>query len=158
MEEAIKNAKTDQERMDLAMKYSQEMQQKMIEGGGASGIMPKLVTNVPNAAIDPMKSLGITGKIKFDDILVVAYDKILDLQGKTLITLKPELAASEVLFLNSTNTKYAVGGYGNLTFSDGTTLAELFNPHLIKADGKIYLSYMYYSPKKNAIMQCKILF
>ena len=31
MEEAIKNAKSDQERMDLAMKYSQEMQQKMMQ-------------------------------------------------------------------------------------------------------------------------------
>ncbi len=158
MNEAMKNAKTDQERMDISMKYAQEMQNSMMQSGGPSTIMPKLVTNIPNASIDPMKSLSATGKIKYDDILVVAYDKILDLQGKTVITLKPELAASDVLFVNTSNTKYAVGGYGNLTFSDNTTLSDLFNPHLVKTDGKIYLAYMYYSPKKNAIMQCKIPF
>ncbi len=36
MDEAMKNAKTDQERMQLAMKYSQQMQQKMMAGGGPS--------------------------------------------------------------------------------------------------------------------------
>jgi hypothetical protein len=158
MDEAIKNAKTDQERMDLAMKYNQEMQQKVIQGGGASGLLSKMVTNVPNANLDPMKAMGLNGKLKYDEILVIAYDKILDLQGKTIMTIKPEIAASEVLFINTSNTKYANGGYGNLTFSDNTTLSELFNPHLVKTDGKVYLAYMYYSPKKNSIMQCKLLF
>jgi len=32
MDEAIRNAKTEQEKIDLAMKYAQEMQQKMIAG------------------------------------------------------------------------------------------------------------------------------
>ncbi|MEI6048628.1 MAG: hypothetical protein WCS03_06985 [Bacteroidota bacterium] len=158
MDEAIKNAKTQQEKMDLAMKYTQEMQQKMLQGGGSESITPKLVTNIPNATLDPMKSLGATGNIKYDDILVVDYDKILDLQGKTIMNIKPELAGSEILFVNTSNTKYAVGGYGNLTFSDNTTMSELFNPHLISVNGKIYLAYMYYSPKKNAIMQCKVEF
>jgi len=36
MEEAIKNAKTDQEKMDLSMKYSQQMMQKMQQGGGTN--------------------------------------------------------------------------------------------------------------------------
>jgi hypothetical protein len=49
------------------------------------------------------------------------------------MTLKPEIAASEVLFINTSNTKYAAGGYGNLTYSDNTTLSELFNPHLAKS-------------------------
>ena len=158
LDAAMKNAKTDQERIDLSMKYAQEMQNSMMQSGGPASIMPKLVTNVPNASLDPMKALGATGNIKYDDILVVAYDKILDLQGKTVMTLKPELAASNLLFINTSNTKYAVGGYGNLTFSDNTSLSDLFNPHLVKSDGKIYLAYMYYSPKKNAVMQCKILF
>jgi hypothetical protein len=158
MDEAIKNAKTDQERMDLAMKYNQEMQQKIIQGGGTSGLLSKMVTNIPNANLDPMKARGLNGKMKFDEILVIAYDKILDIQGKTIMTIKPEIAASEVLFINTSNTKYAAGGYGNLTFSDNTTLSELFNPHLVKTDGKGYLAYMYYSPKKNSIMQCKLLF
>jgi hypothetical protein len=160
MEEAMKNAKTDQEKMDLAMEYGQQMQQKLMDAGGTESIMPKLVTNIPDATYDPMKNVGgsLNGKIKYDDILVIAYDKIIDLQGKTIMTIKPELLGSDVIFVNSSNTKYAVGGYGNLTFSDKTVLSDLFNPYLLKEDGKIYLAYMYYSPKKNSIMQCKIPF
>jgi hypothetical protein len=160
MDEAMKNAKTDQEKMDLAMKYSQEMQQKMMQGGGPSAMMPKLVTNIPDAAFDPVKSGGgtLNGQIKFDDILVVAYDRILDLKGKTLLTLNQEAIGTEKMYVNTTNTKYAVYNYGALSFSDKTSIPDLFNPHLIKVDGKVYLAYMYYSPKKNSVMQCKILF
>jgi len=71
--------------MDLAMKYSQELQQKMMAGGGPMSTLPKLVTSVPNATLDPMKAMGgtLNGNIKFDDLFVVAYDKILDLQGNS---------------------------------------------------------------------------
>ncbi len=160
MDEAIKNAKSDQERMDLAMKYSQQMQQKMMQGGGPASTMPKLVTNIPNAIYDPMKSGGgkLNGNIKFDDILVVAYDKILDLQGKTVLSLKQDAIGAGELFVNTTNTKYATYDYGTLTFSDNATLSELFNPYLVKRNGKVYLAYMYYSPGKNSIMQCIIPF
>jgi hypothetical protein len=160
MDEAIKNAKTDQEKMELAMKYSQEMQQKMMQGGGPSSITPKLVTNIPNATFDPMKSGGgtLNGQIKFDDILVVAYDRIIDLQGKTVLTLSQEAIGTEQMYVNTSNTKYAVYNYGTLSFSDKTSIPELFNPHLVRVDGKVYLAYMYYSPKNNSVMQCKILF
>lgn len=91
MEEAMKNVKTDQERMDLAMQYAQQMQQKMVQGGGPGTMLPKLVTNIPDATYDPTQSVGgvLNGNIKYDDILFVAYDKIKDLQGKTLLTIKP---------------------------------------------------------------------
>jgi len=160
MEEAIKNAKTDQEKMDLSMKYSQQMMQKMQQGGGPTSITPKLVTNIPNANYDPMKVAGgnLNGNIKFDDILIISYDKIIDLQMKTVLTLKQDAIGAKDLFVNTANTKYAFYTYGTLTFSDGTTLSELFNPHLIKVNGQVYLAYMYYSPKRNAIMQCKVKF
>lgn len=160
MDEAIKNAKTDQEKMDLAMKYTQEMQQKMMQGGGPMSTIPKLVTNIPNITYDPMKSTGgtLNGNIKYDDILMSTYDKIIDLQGKVLLTLKPEASGAKDLFVNSTNAKYAYYNYGTLTFSDNTSLSDLFNPHLVKVNGNIYLAYMYYSPKKNSIMQWKIPF
>jgi hypothetical protein len=160
MDEAIKNAKTEQEKMDLAMKYTQEMQQKMMQGGGPMSTMPKLVTNIPNITYDPMRSTGgtLNGNIKFDDILMSTYDKVIDLQGKVLLTLKPEASGAKDLFVNSTNTKYAYYNYGTLTFSDNTSLSDLFNPRLVKVSGKIYLAYMYYSPKKNSIMQWKIPF
>jgi hypothetical protein len=160
METAIKNAKTDQEKMDLSMQYSQMMMQKMQQGGGAEAMMPKLVTNIPGATYDPLKSVGgtLNSNIKYDDILFFAYDKILDLSNKVLLTLKPEVQGNEGLFVSTDNTKYAFYKFGTLTFSDGKTMSDMFNLHLMKAGGKVYLAYMYYSPKKNAVMQCKIPF
>jgi hypothetical protein len=160
LEAAIKNAKTDQEKMDLSMQYAQEMQQRMMKAGGPTGTLPKLVTNITNATYDPLKNVGgvLNAKMKYNDIFMINYDKVTDLQGKTVMTIKPEAAACEVLFINTSNTKYVYGNYGTLNFSDGTTMSELFCPHLIKVNSQIYLAYMYYSPKKNSIMQCKIPF
>jgi hypothetical protein len=160
MEDAMKNAKTDQERMDLSMKYAQEMQQKMAQGGGPMSLMPKLVTNISGAAYDPSRSLGgnLNSNVKFDDILFTTYDKVIDLSNNVLLNLKSDAAGAKDLFVNTNNTKYAYYNYGTLTFSDGTTLAELFNVRWVKINGQAYLAYMYYSPKRNAIMQCKIQF
>jgi hypothetical protein len=159
MDEAIKNAKSEQEKMDLAMKYAQEMQQKMTQGGGPMNTLPKLVTNIPDATFDPLRQgINLSNNIKYDDILSFSYDKVYDLKGDVLVTVKQEFLGAEELFVNTTNTKYASYNYGTLTFSDNKTLSELFNPHLIKDNGQVYLAYMYYSPKKNSIMQCKIVF
>lgn len=160
MDAAIKNAKTDQEKMELAMQFSQQMSQKMMQGGGPSSITPKLISNVPNAMSDLTGFLGgtIYGNIKYDDIFLVYYNKINDLQGKTVMTLKSEHTGVSDIFLNTSNTKYAVYSYGSIILSDGKTLTDLINPHLIKVGSQVYLAYMYYSPKKNAMMQCKIPF
>ena len=160
VEEAMKNAKTDQEKMDLSMKYAQEMQQKMMQGGGPMSTMPKLVTNIAGVNYDPLKSVGgtLNSNIKYDDILFLAYDRVIDLSNKVLLTLKPDASGAKDLFVNTTNTKYAYYNYGTLTFSDGNVTSGLFNPHLVKVNGQVYLAYMYYSPKRNAIMQCKIPF
>ena len=159
MDEAIKNAKTEQEKMDLAMQYSRQMQQKMVQGGGPSAMTPKIVTNIPGATLNPLiQATTFSGNIKYDDILVYTWDKVVDLQGKTLLTLKQEFIGADQLFVNTSNTKYAAYKDGTLSFDDNTTLSELFNPRLVKEDGKVYIAYMYYSPKKNSIMQCKILF
>jgi hypothetical protein len=144
--------------MDLGIQYSQMVQQKMMNGGGAASIMPKLVTNISNTSYDPQRGGTFTGEMKYDDILINMYDKVVDMQGNTILTLKPEFAGGNNLFVSSSNERYAYYNYGTLTFNDKTSLAGLFNPHLMKTDGKVYLAYMYYSPKKNAIMQCKILF
>jgi hypothetical protein len=159
MEEAMKNAKTDQEKMDLSMQFSQEMAQNMQKAGGIEGTLPKLITNIQSATWDPKQAQGsLNSGIKYDDILISSYDKIIDLTGKVLITIKPEAGASEKLFVNSPNTKYAYYNYGTLTFGDGTSLPDLFNAHLVKSNGATSIAYMYYSPKTNAIMQCKIPF
>ncbi|HEX7493426.1 MAG TPA: hypothetical protein VF346_04330 [Bacteroidales bacterium] len=160
MEEAIKNAKTDQEKMDLSMKYSQQMMQKMQQAGGAKGILPKTITNIPGVDFDALRAKGgtLNSNIKYDDILLTAFDKIIDLKGNTVLTLKQDAVGARDLFVNTANTKYAVYNYGTLTFSDGTIMSNMFNLHWIKVDGQVYLAYMYYSPKRNAIMQCKIQF
>jgi hypothetical protein len=158
METAMKNAKTDQEKMEIAMQYGQLMQQNMMKDGNPANTAPQVISNIPGAKFDPMYGGAFNNKIKYDDIVNVRYDCITDLTGKKLIAIKQEHAGAEELFLNSSNTKYAVNDYGALTFSDNTKLAEIFNPHLVKTDGKMYLAYMYYSPKRNAIMQCKIPF
>ena len=160
MEAALKNAKTDQERMDLSMKYSQQMMQKMQQAGGAAGILPKLITNIPGVDYNAFKSKGgmLNSNMKYDDILSTAFDKIIDLKGNTVLTLNQDATGAKDLFVNTANTKYAVYNYGTLTFSDGTTMSDMFNLHWIKVTGQVYLAYMYYSPKRNAIMQCKMLF
>ena len=70
MDDAMKNAKTDQERMDLAMQYASQMQQKMMQVGGVENIFPKLVTNIPGVTYNPMNTGGtFNGNMKYDDIL-----------------------------------------------------------------------------------------
>jgi len=159
MEEAMKNAKSDQERMDIAMKMSQQMQDNMMKDGAAS-IQPELISNVPGATYDMTTWMGgrLNGTVKFDELLVIAPDRIMDLTGKTVMKLSQNSYNYENMYVNSSNTLYATYNYGTLTFSDNKTLAEVFNPYLIKTDGKVYLTYMYYSPGKDAIMQCAISF
>jgi hypothetical protein len=160
MDQAMKNAKTEQEKMALAMQYKDEMLNKMMSGGGPQAMMPKIVTNVPDVNTDAFTALGgqLNGNLKYDEILLVSSDKISDLQGKKLISYSYLNCLPASMFLSSDNTRYACYNYGVLTFSDGKKLTELFNPHLVKTDGKVYLAYMYFSPKRNAIMQCKIPF
>ena len=161
MEEAMKNAKDDQERMELAMEYAQLMQQNVDFSKGASTLTPQFISNIPDAGFDPMKVQNgiLNSDVKYDDILLVSYDaKIYDLRGKLLFTAKPEAASAKNLFVNSNNTRYAYYNSGVLTFSDNTKVTDMFNTQMVKADGKVYISYMYYSPKRNAIMQHKIPF
>lgn len=158
MDKAIKNAKTEAEKMELAMQYSQQMSQKMMAAGGAQGISPKLVSNIESATYNPMMAGPFNSKMKFDDLVYTKMADVMDLRGKKLISVKQQDIGNEKIFINSANTVYASYADGSLAMSDGKTLSDLFNPHLIKADGKVWMAYMYYSPSKNSIMQCKIPF
>jgi hypothetical protein len=153
MAEAMENAKSDQERVELAMKWSEQ-----ISSVDPMSVMPKMISNIPGATYNPLESGGeIRGDLTYDNILVLKYDVVINLQGKTVLTLKSEATGNDKkLFINTSNTKYAYFKYGTLTFSDNTKLSNLFNPVLRNEGGKDYISYMYYSPKKNSIMQWKI--
>jgi hypothetical protein len=159
MDKAMKNAKTEQEKMELSMKYAQEMQNKMMSGGGPSAMTPKIVSNASTGNPDFLTIAGglLNANIKYDEIMLVVQNKIVDLQGKTIFTF-PTGQIPPDFFLNTDNSKSASYSYGTLTITDGRKLSELFNPQLMKVDGKILLAYMYYSPKRNAIVQCKIPF
>lgn len=162
MQKEMENAKTDQEKMDLSIKFGQLMQKQMMQGGGPTSMLPKFITNVEGSAYDPLKQTGgqLNAVMKYDEILMASYSgDIIDLKGNKIITMKPEHAMAEKVYINTGNTKYAYETYGELAFSDATPkLNDMFNTRLLKADGKVYLAYMYYSPKKNAIMQCRIEF
>jgi hypothetical protein len=158
MDEAIKKAKTQQEKMDLAMQYSQQMSQKMMAAGGAAGISAKLVTNIQGASFNPMTAAGYTADMKYDDILYLKFADIVDLKGNKIISMKQQDMGYKNVFVNTSNTVYAIYRDGTLTMSDGKSLTELFSPQLMRAEGKTYLAYLYYSPSKNAIMRCKIPF
>ena len=60
MEEAMENAKSDDERMELAMEYAQQMSETMTQEGGLESTQAKLVTNIPNAKCDIESSAGGT--------------------------------------------------------------------------------------------------
>lgn len=158
IEEAMEKAKTDQERMELAMQYQAQMQQRIMAGGGPNSIALQLVTNIEGATYQPMMGGIMNGDIKYDDIVYLNMANVIDLKGNKLITVKQEHLGSEKLYVNSANSAYATYQSGTLIISNGKTMSDLFNPYLMKADGKLFLAYMYYSPKKDAIMQCKIPF
>lgn len=160
MQKEIDKAKTEQEKQELAMKYNQQLMQKMMEGGGPSSTMPKLVTNVEGATYDMINSQGgfLDNGIKYDDILFKSYNKVVDLSNNVLFELKQDASSSESLFINTTNSIYAWYNSGTLSFSDNKIMSDLFNPHLVKVNSQENFAYMYYSPKSHALMQCKIPF
>lgn len=124
------------------------------------GEIPSLVSNIPNAAFDVNNEMnfGLDGLRKYDDIVVVGETRITDLQGKTIFSVDSLIYQTEGLFLNQNNSRYAWYNYGTLSFSDGRSFPDCFNPHFVKIGGTEYIAYMYYSPVKNAIMQCKVPF
>lgn len=158
MDEAIKKAKTEQEKMELAMQYSQQMAQKVMAAGGAEGISSKLITNIDGVNSNAVRTGQYSAEMKYDDILYTSFSDVLDLKGNKLITLKMEDRACDKIFINSDNTAYATYLNGTLKISNGKSLTELFGPHVIQSQGKQYLAYLYFSPSKNAVMQCKIAF
>ena len=159
IEAAIKNAKTDQEKMDLAMQYSQMVQKKMMDNGGPQSMIPQIVSNTEVAKDNYMIQGGLFfDGMKYDEILVMMGQNIVDLKGKTVITISGAMCSPDHLYIKSDNSGYACYDSGSITFSDGRKMTDLFNPYLIKVDGKPYMAYFYYSPKRNSLMRCKIPF
>jgi hypothetical protein len=134
--------------------------QANMSGKDPQSTMPKLVTSIPDVSID--QTTVISGQLKsnykYNDILVWRYDKITDLKGNLIIVPPQGSVMPENFFISSDNSRYASFDYGALTFNDKSKMTDLFDVHWFIADSKSYLAYMYYSPKKNSLMQCKIPF
>ena len=159
MEAEAAKAKTQEEQMALAMKFAQQMNTNMT-GKSPMSTMPVLISNIAGIITDQtsLASGQLKSNFKYDDILLYQYDKIVDLKGNKVIDTPQALVNSGNLFISTDNSKFASYDFGTLTFSDKTKLSDLFNVHWLKADGKVYLAYMYYSPKRNSIVQCKLPF
>lgn len=158
-EELAKKAKTDQERMQISMQMSKEMSDKTDKYGPQSD-GPIFVSNIPAAKFDNalVYAANFYNSIKYGDIVTESSTVIYDLLGKKLLAYDYSECSPESMFISSDNSKYACYSEGKLTFSDKKEFNEVFNPYLLKEAGKGYLAYLYYSPKRNAIMQCKIPF
>jgi hypothetical protein len=155
----LNKAKTDDERMQISMKMSKEMEDRTKKYGPQSE-GPIFISNVPGAVFDKslVYSANFYNNIKYGEIVTESSTIISDLQGKKILTYDYSECSPESMFISSDNSRYACYSEGTLTLGDNTKFSELFNPYLLKMDGKPYLAYMYYSPKRNAIMQCKMPF
>ena len=160
LEDEMAKAKTDQERMAVAMKFNQQMTDVMSADNAVEALQPMLISNIPGATYEAIKysSGRLDNKMKIDDILVKTGDKVINLQGNTVARLDRSAFLYKNIFINSSNNGYAGYDSGTLIFSNNSKLSDLFNPYLVENDGKVFLTYMYYSPGKNSIMQCAMAF
>jgi hypothetical protein len=156
-EKEIENAKTDAERTQLAMQMSQKVSAAMIQKGGMS-TGPQVVSNIPDVNWNPLLCTT-NSDIKFNDIVEVTMSDIKDIRGNDLYTFKSnEIGLYEKFWLNNDNSQWAGYSNGKITFSGGKEINEVFSPYIDQFDGKTFLTYMYFSPVKEAIMQVRIPF
>jgi hypothetical protein len=158
LEKESKNATTMAQQMEMARKVQEQMMQKAV-GGNPMDFQMKIISNVQGVADNLGAMVQYTSAIKFDEIVCLGAGQILDLSGKTIFNYDPQkVNPYDGLLLSSDNARYVTYSYGVVKFSDGKECNDVFSPWLSKEDGKVYLNYLYYSPKHNAIMQISNLF
>lgn len=157
-------AKTEEQRKEIELKQSELVQAELLAGDDPTASL-KMISNIPGAKFNaetPM--MYFNSDSKYNDIFRIEFDdngkmNYYDLTDRRILSIKQEMAVmGDQHFISSDNSKFAVYGNGTMTFSDGTTKSDLFNPYLTNIAGKLYLAYLYYSPARNSIMQCKIPF
>ena len=130
-----------------------------ISSGNPMDFQMKVISNLSGVNADLATLGSYSSTIKYDEIVCLGPGKIMDLSGKTIFTYDPQkVNPYDGIWLSSDNSRYVNYSYGLLKFSDGKECKDVFSPWLIKEDGKVYLNYLYYSPKKNAIMQISNVF
>ena len=156
MEKESENA--DKMTMEQKMALSGKLQEKMLQkamNGNPIDFQMKVISNVPNLQDNAGALLMYSSDIKFDEIVCLdGLGQIMDLSGKTIFTYDPQkVNPFNGLWLSSDNTRHVTYSYGRLKFSDGKECKDVFSPYFSKEEGTVYLNYLYYSPKHNAIMQ-----
>jgi len=160
LEKEGKNADnmTMEQKMAMAAKVQEKMMQKA-SGSNPMDFQMKVVSNIPNTNDQLGATVIYSSTVKFDEIVCLGYGKIMDLSGKTIFTYDPQkVNPNDGLWLSSDNARYVTYTYGVLKFSDGKECSDVFSPYFLKENGTVYLKYLYYSPKSNAIMQISNLF
>jgi hypothetical protein len=155
LEKESKNADnmTMEQKMAMARKIQDKMMQKTMNGTPMDFQM-KIISNVPNVSGTLGATVMYSSAIKYDDIVCLGNGQIMDLTGKTIFTYDiQKVNPNDGLWLSSDNTRYVTYSYGLLKFSDGKECNQVFSPWLVKEGDKLFLNYLYYSPKRNAIMQ-----
>ncbi len=158
MEKEANEAVTMEQKMELARKVQERMMNKT--AGTQSGDFGlKTISNVEG--VDDTHGLMaiLSSSIKYDEIVWVGADKIMDLGGNTIFTFNQQhMDPASGFWLSSDNSRYVSYNNGILKFSDGQECSEVFAPYLYKEDGRVVLNYHYFSPKNNAIMQLSVPF
>ena len=102
---------------------------------------------------------------KYDEIIMSGGSKIYDMHGKPIYDfdakneISPGLSfLTNMFYLSTDNSKWAMVIGDNITFNDMKSITGLLDARYARIDGKNYLTYLYISPKNNAIMRCKIPF
>jgi hypothetical protein len=155
LEKENKNADnmTMEQKMAMARKVQEKMMQKAASGNAMDFSM-KVISNVPNVSENLGATVMYSSTIKFDEIVCLGAGQIMDLSGKTIFTYDMQkVNPNDGLWLSSDNSRYVTYSYGLLKFSDGKECNQVFSPWLVKEGDKLFLNYLYYSPKHNAIMQ-----
>jgi len=155
----MENAKTDQERMQIAMQYQQTIMDESLKISQMD-VLPKLVTNVEGAGTEVQPGAYLSSTVRYDDIVWVELNRITDLAGTSLFEWDPYKMSVEgdKIWLSSDNRHYAAYSDGVLTIDGTRRLNQLFSPYRTRDANGEFLHYLYFSPVNNAIMQASIPF
>lgn len=156
MEEIAKkmeNAKTDQERMQIAMAHQAIIAEKAQEISSLD-MMPRLVTNLAGAREEIPMGGELSSTVKKGEIVWVTPNAVVDMTGRKLFELANLTSFYDIynFWISDDNKQYASYDNGLLKFSDGRECSEVFSPFRDVVDGKPVIGFFYFSSAKNAIM------
>ena len=150
----MEQAKTDQEKMAIAMANQEKMAAEAMKIANMD-MTPKLVTNVAGASEEVPMGAELSSTIKRNMIVWVTLNGITDLAGNKIFD-KANLTGyydMQNFWLSSDNKIFCSYDNGTLKFSDGRECNGIFSPYREVVDGREVISFFYFSPQRNAILK-----